>query len=193
MVDSTVTDAAKVEAGAMVDAGATSDGSDEAGCKIPARVPSDLAGCTPNLHGATSSTLCNSSQYELDCRVSTASGVPVPAGFLGCVEQPVVDPAGGVYYCCPCESAGTRCVDVDLSTYDRSCSTASDCVEVTSGMVCPGACRCGNAAINATGSNRYWQVVAPLQLGLCNCPDDQGTHCIQGKCAHCPGDPGCYQ
>jgi hypothetical protein len=94
-------------------------------------------------------------------------------------------------YCCPCEGtdAATGCVNVDPSTYDRSCTKDSDCIAISSGMWCPGACACcgGNAAINVAGQACYQQTVAAVQSSLnytCNCPACRFSKpvCMQGVC-----------
>jgi len=81
--------------------------------------------------------------------------------------------------------AGPGCVNVDLSTYDDSCTKDSDCIVVPNGMMCPGWCACPNAVINVDGQTRYKQAVAPLQSSLnntCACPSVPLPVCTQGVC-----------
>jgi len=100
----------------------------------------------------------------------------VPESSLGCVEEPATDTLGDTYYCCPCvgSDAGTGCVNVDLSTYDRSCSSDSDCIAITSGVICPGNWLCSNATVNADGQRRYEQTIALLP------PVGPNFHCRRG-------------
>jgi hypothetical protein len=78
---------------------------------------------------------------------------------------------------------GGLCVNVDLSTYDRSCDTASDCIYIAAGTICSGACACGNAVVNAAGQARYQQTLAPLPRGpVCHCPNEPIPQCVEGEC-----------
>jgi hypothetical protein len=87
---------------------------------------------------------------------------------------------------------GDACVNVDLSRYDRSCKSNSDCMAVTSGTICRPGCEgaCPNAAINVDDKARYFEALAPLQVygpDPCECgfipaPD---AYCIQGLCIYC--------
>lgn len=117
---------------------------------------------------------------------------------------------GDVYYCCPCEGAdagaaahdaalanalaraaaggaaapdGGACVNIDLSTYDRSCTTTEDCIRIQAGTVCSDTCACGNASVNADGQARYQQTIAPLgPTPACGCPNEPVPKCVQGQC-----------
>jgi hypothetical protein len=97
--------------------------------------------------------------------------------------------------CCPCASddtaadaaaPGTRaCVNIDLSTYDTSCSTDSDCMAVLSGEYCAPTCQnaCLNAAINRDGEARYWQTLEQATPQFCECGNYQShTFCNYGVC-----------
>jgi len=91
-------------------------------------------------------------------------------------------------------SDGGACVDVDLATYDQSCQSTTDCVEISSGVICPGACSCGGSVINASGEARYRATVGGLQTGECPCPYFGAPTCVGGQCVLCfPGSttPGC--
>jgi hypothetical protein len=81
--------------------------------------------------------------------------------------------------------AGVVCVNVDLSTYDRSCTTESDCVYIAAGTLCSDQCvaTCGNVYVNVDGLDRYRQTVTPLpQQPVCNCPAQSLPSCVQGQC-----------
>lgn len=81
------------------------------------------------------------------------------------------------------------CVTIDVSTYDRSCRTDSDCMPIAI-TVCPG-CGCPDAAINVDGRKRYTDTIAqvpppsPPYL-VCNCPNDPAVdvRCDKGACAY---------
>ncbi len=98
----------------------------------------------------------------------------------------------------PSGGLGGACVTIDLSAYDRSCVTDSDCTAVAEGMHCNFDCEgvCPNAAINVRGRACYEQALPqPYPLGstsFCECggipaPD---ARCIDGQCAYCGGG-GC--
>jgi len=85
------------------------------------------------------------------------------------------------------------CVCVDISTYDRSCTTAADCTLIHAGTVCSTECACGgNVFVNASGWARYRQTIAPLHLGNCPCPSGPTPQCVQGQCVQVqqPVQPG---
>jgi hypothetical protein len=87
------------------------------------------------------------------------------------------------------------CVNVDLSTYDLSCKSDSDCIEITSGEICSGSCACGGSTINADGQARYDQQLSQVDLAPCGCPAFGVARCITGTCTLCPfgpnGTPSC--
>lgn len=97
---------------------------------------------------------------------------------------------------------GVICVDIDLSTYDTSCSQDSDCIEITSGEICSGECGrvCGGSAVNASEQARYNALVLPVlssskvTLGApCGCPAYGSPTCEAGQCVMCfeNADGGC--
>jgi hypothetical protein len=90
------------------------------------------------------------------------------------------------------ESDAARCVDVELSTFDPSCNTSSDCVSITAGEVCSGECLCGgDSAINQSGLNRYEAEISGLKFADCDCPVSPMPQCIHGQCTMCgPGTAG---
>ncbi|HEY3817430.1 MAG TPA: hypothetical protein VGL81_09680 [Polyangiaceae bacterium] len=79
------------------------------------------------------------------------------------------------------------CVDVDLSTYDQSCQTSDDCIGITAGVLCPGSCECGGAAVNISEQLRYQTTIAELgmSVGGCPCPAPGPIGCVQNKCTVC--------
>jgi hypothetical protein len=83
------------------------------------------------------------------------------------------------------------CVVIDPSTYDRSCNTDSDCMAITSGVICPVDCvgACPNLAINVNGMTRYAQSVAqlpPRSEPSCECGQLSAplAFCVQGVCTY---------
>jgi hypothetical protein len=87
------------------------------------------------------------------------------------------------------------CVYVDLTTYDLSCKSDSDCIQITSGEICSGECTCGGSAINADGQAQYDQQLSEITLAPCGCPAIGVPRCITGTCTLCKfgpnGTPGC--
>ena len=182
-LDATVDASAACEAGSVVDeAGATA-------CYVaPWIIGTECDVTTPPMNGA-----CGASEYQVYCGASGYFSPPVAAGCVSVLGH------GGTDYCCPClgADAGALCANIDLSTYDRSCCSDSDCVIVPSGsgLFCSGACACGGCggtAVNADGQARYEQTVAPVLPSLnynCNCPACSsessafgGPVCVQGVC-----------
>jgi hypothetical protein len=88
---------------------------------------------------------------------------------------------------------GGTCVDIALSDYDTSCTTASDCVEITAGTICTGGCECGGAAINIADQSKYDAAIASIKPGICGCPTFGMPACIKGTCTLCLSGttPGC--
>ena len=83
-----------------------------------------------------------------------------------------------------CTSTSNDCVNVDPSTYDRSCSKDSDCALIDVGQLCSGGCLCGlSAAINVAGLPKYRTATAGISPGL--------PTCVAGRCDLCPTAQGC--
>lgn len=164
------------DAGDMAEDGA--DRTDWTSCAVP---PPALPGQSNSCFLATSGVFeqsappCGSAEYPMFCPL-----VP-PKYSLNCLAAKAVD--GGADYCCPCADAGPTCVNVDLSTYDRSCRSDSDCFTIsTSGISC---CirGCASAAINVDSKTRYWQTIAGLpSCAGGGCTEENGPVCIQGVC-----------
>jgi hypothetical protein len=111
-----------------------------------------------------------------------------------CTNHHCTQQAGDADASAPVDAAA--CVYVDLSTYDTSCTTDADCIEITPGRICSGDCACGGAIVNADGESRYEQTIAPLKLGGCPCISAGTPRCIQGQCTRCNraglnNPPGC--
>jgi hypothetical protein len=85
---------------------------------------------------------------------------------------------------------GGQCVDIDLSTYDQSCVTSSDCIEITSGLICPKSCSCGGSTINQSGQSRYDEAINSIVTEDCPCAFTGAPKCFQGECIMCDSASG---
>jgi hypothetical protein len=77
---------------------------------------------------------------------------------------------------------GATCVDIDVSTYDQSCSQASDCILILAGEVCDGQCACSGFPVNSSEGSRYDEAISGIEFGLCGCPDEFAPQCIGNTC-----------
>jgi len=200
------------DAGAIPEGGSSveaSGGPGAAACPIDGGHAVVAGACTPVPTQAPwpGQPLCDSASYEVVCSGSEPPSMPanIPTP-VGCSAIPIPTPSNESFYCCPCEGAevpsgglGGACVTIDLSAYDRSCVTDSDCTAVAEGSHCNFGCEgaCPNAAINVRGRARYEQALPrPYPLGptpFCECgaihaPD---ARCIDGQCAYCGGAGSC--
>lgn len=130
---------------------------------------------------------------------SAISGLSI-TGTCECAGEPVPSCVHGTCTVCglgstdpACSSdAGAAldanvCVNVELSTYDQSCTTASDCVTITAGEICTDSCACGGSTINKSGQGRYDEQIASLDAhggmgGVCHCPVEKVPECLHGTC-----------
>jgi hypothetical protein len=123
---------------------------------------------------------------------SLATAAVLTLGFLVACGGSVLEnnPDGGQYT----EPDGAVCVDIALSSYDQSCSSTSDCVEITTGNICPGSCACGGTPVNKSGEAQYQAAISGIKLDDCPCASDGVPACVAGKCILCTFDgktPGC--
>jgi hypothetical protein len=98
------------------------------------------------------------------------------------------------------DSSEGDCVNVDLSTYDTSCSQDSDCTVIWAGVLCPSSfercvllyCR-GFSAVSTSEYGRYMAAISPITsadydasvpLG-CSCPAFPHAICASGQCTSC--------
>jgi hypothetical protein len=101
-------------------------------------------------------------------------------------------------------AAGEVC-SIEPSSYDRTCSVASDCVTqagpfpVQFGDFCqPNTCWCGGSAINRDSVSQYVHDVSMTPWGtdaitppICSCPMFGAPCCVSGQCTvDCPSDAG---
>jgi hypothetical protein len=77
---------------------------------------------------------------------------------------------------------GSQCVYVDPSSYDRSCTQASDCFVIQTGDVCEGQCACGGLPVNVSGQSRYDEETNGVSFGQCFCPYEGTLLCIGKSC-----------
>jgi hypothetical protein len=85
--------------------------------------------------------------------------------------------------------AGVHCVDVDLSTFDTSCVTNSDCTVIQSGQICDGSCECGGSPVNVDGEATYQQDVSGIVFAGCPCAAELPPACVGNICTTCTGSP----
>ena len=78
-------------------------------------------------------------------------------------------------------------MNIDLSAYDQSCKVDSDCMEITSGLICPTSCQCGGSVINVSGQAQYDQAIESIGSDGTSCPCDPGgvPRCVSGQCLLC--------
>jgi hypothetical protein len=93
-------------------------------------------------------------------------------------------------------SDGGACVDLEPSMFETSCTTSSDCLDVTLGELCDSGCLCGGSAINVADQAKYNQLVADVPPGeVCGCPYFGSPVCVAGQCIVCggaaPPNPAC--
>jgi hypothetical protein len=75
------------------------------------------------------------------------------------------------------------CVDIDVSTYDQSCTKSDDCLAIASQTQCNWGCLCPDAAVNVSGQARYEQATGALpDLGDCGCPATRYACCVDDRC-----------
>jgi hypothetical protein len=95
------------------------------------------------------------------------------------------------------EADGASCVDIELSSYSQTCSTASDCTLIAVGTICSGAdacAECTTTPINKSGEAQYQAAVSLVTVtGICACPAEIVPSCVHGTCTICAGssDPAC--
>ena len=138
-------------------------------------------------------------------------------GLCGCpAESP---PACSGHTCVPCdqgpdnppecqegpdasvaiEASTGACVDIDVTTYDQSCQSDSDCVEITAGQICTDGCLCGGSTINASGLPRYDAAIGSIGNTLaCPCASNGHPVCSPARapgakamCFLCPPGADC--
>jgi len=141
---------------------------------------------------ASQCTLCGMGMNEPPgCSVTTTVDAGAPDGASdGGTSTSDASPGDAVVV----GSDGGLCVNVDLSTYDQSCSQASDCIVILTGDVCDGTCGCGGSPVNISGQARYDQAISGVSFAPCGCPAEFPPECVAGQCVICaPGstDPGC--
>jgi hypothetical protein len=92
----------------------------------------------------------------------------------------VVD--GGVFDTGVSDADGAACVDIELSTYDLSCNSASDCILIQAGEICSGQCSCGSRPVSASEQPRYDQATSGITFGECSCPLELSPSCFENRC-----------
>ncbi len=111
-------------------------------------------------------------------------------GFAGTVALVVLAACSGKTQGAP-DGGGGSCVDLSLSSFDRSCQKDSDCTTVTVGHLCADSCLCGGATINVRSEPAWQQQVQGLGQGDCPCPADLPPRCVGGTCTVCTDPQSC--
>jgi hypothetical protein len=75
-------------------------------------------------------------------------------------------------------------VNIDLSTYDRSCQKDSDCIAIADGQICSGQCACPDVEINVSGQSTYEAAVSSIDTGMCFCPAGPVPQCLDSVCVN---------
>jgi hypothetical protein len=136
-------------------------------------------------------TLCGPGSTDPSCGTTTSDGGVIYAesstyegGYYdggsydgGSYEASAADVTTG-----PKDSSTGICVDIVLSSYDQTCTTSADCIDITSGTLCPGSCDCGGSTINKDGQAKYNAATAGIKFGGCPCPAPLPPMCISGMC-----------
>lgn len=87
-------------------------------------------------------------------------------------------------------STTVACVFVNPGSFDQTCNQSSDCVNISTGMICTGDCLCSaGAAINVSGESRYQADLSAIATGACPCPAEFPPACIAHRCTVCSGGP----
>jgi hypothetical protein len=82
---------------------------------------------------------------------------------------------------------GAACVEINPSSFNVSCTSASDCIAVQVGQVCSGTCDCGGTgAISASDQAKYTAAIVPVQFDeTCPCLPLPPPICLSGVCTRC--------
>jgi hypothetical protein len=103
---------------------------------------------------------------------------------------------GGVYTA----ADGETCIDIDVSTYDRSCEGDLDCISVTPGTLCSNECVCNTGAtVSRSEQARYQAAISQLTFtsSVCGCLAQSNPICLNHQCSlddgqgPDAGDAGC--
>jgi hypothetical protein len=153
--------------------------------------------CSPSCFcGGATINVDGQARYKAQVAPIADEGCPCPwEGFpacsfnhkcILCTGDPMTDPPE-----CNIGLDGSTgvCVDVTASTFAHSCKVDSDCVEVATGTLCTGQCRCPTDTISASAQGAYDMTIAPILTGPppnCLCPSPGYAYCSGGTCSLCP-------
>jgi hypothetical protein len=110
-----------------------------------------------------------------------------------CMEAPLGGADSGADSSPPKDASGV-CVDIQLSSFDTSCTTSADCVSVTTGTICTGSCACGGSTINVSDQAKYDAELSSVHPAECPCVSAGAPQCVGSTCTICGGassPPGC--
>jgi hypothetical protein len=118
-------------------------------------------------------TLCGGVPNQPSCNEDEDGGITTPS------DSGIVIVEGGEF---DTGADGGACVYIDLSTYDRSCTQASDCILIDTGEICTGQCACGGEPVSASEQSRYDETINSIVLGACSCSLEPVPSCFENKC-----------
>lgn len=159
--------------------------------------PSVCVQCAPGVY-TPSASFCSCTSGTWACAAPTGSQVQCPDPVAN--SDFYVDPSCTVPYAVEvgagdassCDAGGARIL---ASSYDQTCTSDSDCAEVSEGDPCnPCDFSCSNAAINVRALAQYGADTAgiyPAAYTLCpsSCGGPETVCCSGGTCHR--GDPTC--
>jgi len=196
--------------------GSGSGGSGGSCVTVPASSLSQSCSTAADCTVVTTGMVCSSSCDCGDTPISNAALAQYEADVASitfdetcpCPSPGVVDCLNGT--CTLCDGPGDctvaidagpssdvgACIDLEPSVFDTSCTTTSDCLDVTLGDLCDSGCLCGGSAINVADQAKYNQLTANVPPGeACGCPYFGKPVCVDGQCIVCggaaPPNPAC--
>jgi hypothetical protein len=133
------------------------------------------------------------SEAVVDSGTSEAEGgvadATVPKAEAGASFADAAPADGGMDANVPDGSSEGGSCSIRASDYDQSCTSDSDCAEVTEGDFCGQfPCICPNAAVSVTAKNAYsanLSKLLPASPVACSCPATLGARCNGGVCGPC--------
>jgi hypothetical protein len=123
--------------------------------------------CAPPPPDACVVPVCNLPNCAVGSTIVTQYGPD------GCETCPICVP--------PDAGSGGQC-SIEATSYNQSCTGASDCVAVYSGALCGSSCACANSAINVGAQAQYNTDLSASTYPRCPCPSPPQVACTSGTC-----------
>jgi hypothetical protein len=150
--------------------------------------------CSPTCFcGGSTINVDGQARYSAQIAPIVDEGCPCPAfGVPTCGTNHQCVLCGGITTdppSCPGDVDASTCVSVQASSFNQSCKVDTDCIEVATGTLCTGQCRCPTDTISASAQGAYDMAIAPILGGPppnCLCPSPGYAYCAGGTCAICP-------